>query len=84
MLSYLVVVALLRAAVHLVILHQPLSQSDASQQVLDEALDSNFTARLLSGRRFQKLLDGYHLPGNKNETSEQLMKCTFQLPRKRI
>lgn len=64
MLLYLVVVALLRAAVNLVILDQPLGQSNASQQILDEALDSNFTACLLSSRRFQKLLDGYHLPGN--------------------
>lgn len=61
-LRYLVVVALWRAAVHLVILHQSLGQSDALQQVLDEVLDSNFTAGLLSSRRLQKLLDGYHLP----------------------
>ncbi len=57
---YLVVVALLRAAVDLVILHQSLSQCDASQQVLDEALDPNFAARFLSSCCFQKLLDGYH------------------------
>lgn len=59
---YLVVVALGRAAVDLVILHESLGQSDASQQVLDEALDPNFTTRLLPGCHFQKPLDGYHLP----------------------
>lgn len=61
-LLYPVVVALWRAAVDLVILHQPLGQSDASQQVLDEALDSDFAARLLSHGRLQELLDGYDLP----------------------
>lgn len=61
-LRYLVVVALRRAAVHLVILHQSLGQSDSLQQILDEALDSNFTAGLLSSRRLKELLDGYHLP----------------------
>lgn len=62
-LLYLVVAALLRAAVDLVILHQSLGQSDASQQILDEVLDSNFATCLLSSRRLQKLLDGDHLPG---------------------
>lgn len=61
-LLYLVMAALLRAAVDLVILHQSLGQSDASQQILDEVLDSNFATSLLSSRRLQKLLDGDHLP----------------------
>lgn len=56
--QYLVVVALWRTTVDLVILHQPLGQSDTSQQILDEMLDSNFAARLLANRRLQKLLDG--------------------------
>lgn len=56
--EYLVVVALWRTTVDLVILHQPLGQGDTSQQILDEALDSNFAARLLANRRLQKLLDG--------------------------
>lgn len=65
---HLVVVALLRAAVDLVILHQFLGQGDASQQILDEVLDANFPARLLPSRRLQKLLDGYHLPGRRTKT----------------
>lgn len=68
---YLVVAALWRAAVHLVILHQPLGQSDASQQVLNKVLDSNFSTGFLSSRRLQKLLDGYHLPAE-----EQRLSCT--------
>ncbi len=77
---YLVVVALLWAAVNLVILHESLGQSDASQQILDEALDSNFTARLLSSRCFQKLLDGYHLPEKQNAySSTEHEKFTFHL-----
>ena len=73
----LVVVALRRAAVDLVILHQPLSEGDAPQQVLYEALDPHFAAGLLSRRRFQKLLDGYHLPGKKTN-NQKINKITSE------
>lgn len=56
---------LLVAAVSLVIIQQPLSQSDTAQQVLDETLDSNFPTFLLSCCHIQKLLDGYDLPAHK-------------------
>lgn len=57
----------LLAAVGLVKLQQPLGQSDASQQVLDETLDPDFPAFLLSRRHFQELLDGDDLPAQKGQ-----------------
>lgn len=58
-----------RAAVHLVVLQQPLGQSDAPQQVLNEVLNANLPGRLLPGRRLQELLDGDHLPGGEEPGS---------------
>lgn len=60
---------LLAAAVGLVKLQQPLGQSDASQQVLDETLDPDFAAFLLSRRHFQELLDGDDLPAQKGHAA---------------
>lgn len=64
------------AAVGLVELQQPLGQSDAPQQVLDEALDPDFAALLLSRRHFQEPLDGDDLPAEKAHGSRDCSHVT--------
>lgn len=68
-LLYLLAAAARWAAVHLIVLQQPLGQCDTPQQVLNEVLYANLPRRLLPGRRLQELLDGDYFPEERNQWS---------------